>query len=150
MLGQMYFHSFILERHDSDVKVPNLYSSHARCSRCRSKAAVSVRLSSDSRLGDLYLAGISVLIFLSGVWLAAATRLPQFVLYEDRLEIPGLFKRDILFRDSIRGWRIVHANHPMLFFEMRNPGAKPVRISCIFRADPLFTDWMNTLTCLDL
>ena len=102
-----------------------------------------------STQSPLWLAGLFVTIALFGIYCLLSTLRSRIVLFPDRIEIVQLTHTTVLNREEIRGWRLLTASAPGLVFEPRDPSRRTVKTAQIFRLDPEFWEWLDTLPCLD-
>ncbi len=73
----------------------------------------------------------------------------KIVLFSDRIEIQELVRTSMLFRQEIRGWKLLPSLPSFLVFTFKDPHRRPFKIAQLFRSDSDFEDWLYTLPSLD-
>lgn len=69
------------------------------------------------------------------------------VLYADLIDFQGVFSTKTFNRDELIGWRVLPASPPTLVLERK--GGRSFKTSLVFRVDEEFSDWFDSIPCLD-
>ena len=69
------------------------------------------------------------------------------VLYADRIGFQCVFSTKTFPRDELSGWRVLPTSPPTLVLQRK--GGDSFKTSLVFRVDDEFSDWFDSIPCLD-